>query len=286
MDFKGKLALITGGSSGIGLATAKKLAAQGSNVWIFARDPEKLDAACQDISAARLDPGQKVGAISVDITQKDKVDAAAKELLQRAGIPDLLINSAGFVQPGLFAEQDLEIYRKTMDLNYFGAIYVTRAFLPAMIQRGSGHIVNISSEAGIIGLYGYSSYGPTKFAIRALSDSMRYELDEHGIRVSVVFPPDTQTPQLEYEQPFKPPLLVELEKGNKVLTADQVAEAIIKGVAKNHYIITPGSESPLYFGLTNFFGLIYPVMNVLLAQARRSLNNRNGNGAAKNNGRH
>lgn len=286
MDYKGKLALITGGSSGIGLAVAKKLAAQGSHIWLFARDQDKLDAACREISAVRLDPNQKVGAIPVDITQKDQVDAAAAELLQQAGVPDLLINSAGFVQPGLFSEQDLDIYRKTMEVNYFGTLYVTRAVLPAMLNRGSGYITNISSEAGIIGFYGYSSYGPTKFAIRALSDSMRYELADQGIRVSVVFPPDTQTPQLEYEQPFKPALLVELEKDNKVLTADAVAESIIKGVAKNRYIITPGSESPLYYGLTNFFGLVYPVMDFMLAQARRSLNSRDGNGAAKHNSGH
>ena len=286
MNYQGKLALITGGSSGIGLALAKKLAAQGCHVWLFARDPVKLDAACHEISAARLDPSQKVGATSVDITQKDSVASVTTELLQQAGVPDLLINSAGFVQPGLFSEQDLDVYRKTMDVNYFGTVYVTRAVLPAMLKRGSGHIVNISSEAGIIGLYGYSSYSPTKFAIRALSDSMRYELTDQGIRISVVFPPDTQTPQLEYEQPFKPPLLVELEKDNKVLSADAVADAIMKGIAQNRYIITPGSESPLYYGLTNFFGLVYPVMDFMLAQARRSLRGRDGNSAAKNHGGH
>lgn len=286
MDLKGKLSLITGGSSGIGLALAKKLAAQGSHVWLFARDQAKLDNACQEISAARQAPSQKVGATSVDITQPDQVAAAANALFQQAGVPDLLINSAGFVQPGLFSEQDLEIYRKTMDVNYFGTLYVTRAVLPAMLARGSGHIVNISSEAGIIGFYGYSSYGPTKFAIRALSDSLRYELADKGINISVVFPPDTKTPQLEYEQPFKPPLLVELEKDNKVLTADAVADAIMKGIAQKRYIITPGPESPLYFGLTNFFGLVYPVMDFMLASARRSLRGRDPKGIAEHDRSH
>lgn len=286
MDLKGKLSLITGGSSGIGLALAKKLAAQGSHIWLFARDSNKLEAACQVISAACLDPTQKVGASSVDVSQYDQVTAAADKLIQNAGVPDLIFNSAGFAEPGYFSEQDLAIYRQAMDINYFGTLYTTRAFLPAMIQRRSGYIVNISSIAGFMGVYGYSSYSPSKFAVRGLSDIMRYELAEHGIHVSVVFPPDTQTPQLEYEQPFKPPVLVEIDKANKVMTADAVADAIIKGVSHGQYIITPGFDSSLYFKLTNFFGLVYPVMDFMIAQARRSLSRGNGNGAAKNNGRH
>jgi 3-dehydrosphinganine reductase len=158
-----------------------------------------------------------------------------------------------------------------MDVNYFGTLYAIQSLLPGMIARGSGHIVNLSSVAGILGVYGYSAYGPTKFAIRGLSDTLRYELAEHGIRVSVVFPPDTQTPQLEYENQYKPPLLVELDKNNKVLSAETVAKSILKGVARGQYIITPGFDSTLYYQLTNFFGLVYPVMEFMVAQARRAI---------------
>lgn len=282
MNYQGKLSLITGGSSGIGLALAKQLAAQGSNVWLLARDPQKLEQARQEVSAARQSQDQKVGTLTADVSQWDEVTKAAGDLVQQAGIPDLLFNSAGISQPGFFAEQDLDIFRKTMEINYFGTLYMTKALLPGMIQRRSGHIVNISSVAGFLGLYGYSAYGPTKFAIRGLSDSMRYELSEHGIGVSVVFPPDTQTPQLEYEIPYKPPILVELDKSNKIMTADSVAESILKGVARGRYTITPGGDSWLYFQLTNFFGLVYPVMDFMVAQGRRAVNSHNGNSAAKN----
>ncbi len=174
-----------------------------------------------------------------------------------------------------------------MDVNYFGTLHVIQSLLPGMIERGSGHIVNISSVAGILGVYGYSAYGPTKFAIRGLSDSLRYELAEHGIRVSVVFPPDTQTPQLDYENQYKPPVLVELDKANKVMTAEAVAQSILNGVARGQYAITPGFDSTLYYQLTNFFGLVYPVMEFMVAQARRTLRKSpNRDGAAKNNGRH
>ena len=286
MKFENKLTLITGGSSGIGLALAQKLAAQGSHVWILARDPAKLDAACQKIEAARRDPNQQVGTISADVTNFEQVSTALERFASTTGVPDLLVNSAGWAQQGLFAEADIDLIRKHMEIDYYGTVHVIKALLPGMIQRGSGHIVNISSLAGMFGVYGYSTYGPAKFAVRGLSDVLRYELKEHGIGVSLVFPPDTQTPGLEHELAFKPPLLAELDKGTKVLTAEAVADAISKGVARERYIITPGFDSNLYFQLTNFFGLVYPVMDFMLAQARRSLRKGIGNDAAKKNSAH
>jgi 3-dehydrosphinganine reductase len=97
-----------------------------------------------------------------------------------------------------------------------------------------------------------------------------------GIRVSIVFPPDTQTPQLEYENQHKPPVLRELDKANKVLQPDTVADAVLKGVAKGRYVITPGFDSSLYFQLTNFFGLVYPVMDRMVAAARKAVSRSNG----------
>jgi 3-dehydrosphinganine reductase len=287
MKFENTLSLITGGSSGIGLALAKKLAAQGAHVWILARDPARLDAASQEITAARRSASQLVGSISADVSDYEQVSAVLAKFSDSKGVPDLLVNSAGITRPGYFTEMGMEIHRANMEVNYFGTLNVTKTLLPGMIQRGSGHIVNISSLAGMFGVYGYSAYGPSKFAIRGLSDSLRYELKEHGIHVSVVFPPDTQTPQLEYEQPYKPPITVELDKANKILSAEAVADAIVQGVARERYIITPGFDSTLYYQLTNFFGLVYPVMEFMVAQARRTLRKpSNRDGAAKNDHSH
>ncbi len=283
MKFENQLALITGGSSGIGFALARKLAAQGAHVWILARNPASLEAACQEIRAARRSSNQQVGSLSADVTNYEQLSAALQKFVNSNGVPNLLVNSAGIARPGYFAELDLEIFRAHMEVNYFGTVYVTKTLLPGMIQRKSGHIVNISSIAGYLGTYGYSAYGPSKFAIRGLSDTLRYELAEHGIHVSVVFPPDTQTPQLEAERPYKPPVLVELDKSNKVMTADAVADSILQGVARERYVITPGFDSTLYYQLTNFFGLVYPAMNFMVASARRTLrNNAGNNGAAQN----
>lgn len=280
MDFAGKRALITGGSSGIGLALAKKLAAHGADVWILARDAARIETACAEIRAARRTESTRVGSITADVADAPGVGAALAEFAQREGAPDLLINSAGVTRPGYFTDLDLDVFREMMEINYLGTVAVIKALLPWMITRGSGYIVNVSSIAGFLSVYGYSAYGPSKFAVRGLSDVLRYELEEYGIRVSVVFPPDTQTPQLDFENPLKPPVLQKLDESNKVLTADAVAESILRNVARGRYIITPGFDSSLYFQLTNFFGLVYPVMGSMVRQARRAV------GGAKNNRTH
>jgi len=286
MNFQGKHALITGGSSGIGLALAKKLAALGAHIWILARDAERLDAACIEIQKHRTNPDQQIDVLIGDVSRQDQINSVLEAHTSRFGPFDLVINCAGVTQPGKFLEMDLEIFRSMMEINYFGTLYVLKALLPGMVARGSGYVVNVSSVAGFLGLYGYSSYGPSKFAVRGLSDTLRSELAEHGIGVSLVFPPDTQTPQLEYETPFKPLVLQELDKNNKVLTADAVAEAVIKGIDRGRYIITPGFDSTLYFHLTNFFGLVYPVMDLMVAQARRAIHRSNSSRAAKDNHTH
>ena len=267
--FAGKHALITGGSSGIGLEIAKKLARLGAVVTILARDPKKLDSACTQIREAA--PAGQVSSIQADVTDRDAIKTETAEIEKRAGAPDLLFNCASIADAGRFVDHDYAIFHEMMEINYFGTLNMIMAVLPGMIKRGSGHIVNLSSVAGYMGIYGYSAYGPTKFAVRGLSDTLRSELTEQGIRVSIVFPSDTQTPQLDYENQHKPPILRELDKSNKVLPADVVAESILKGVVKGRYVITPSFESSLYYQLTNFFGLVYPVMDVMVAAARRAV---------------
>jgi len=264
--FEGKSALITGGSSGIGLALAKQLAGAGAHIIIVARDDKKLQLARQEILSARQDSSQRVESISIDIADLQQVASS----LGTIPAPDYLFNNAGVAQPGLFAEMDLSLFSWMMDINYFGTVHVTKTLLPGMILRGSGHIINFSSITGFHGIYGYSAYGPSKFAIRGLSDVLRAELAPHHIRVSVVFPPDTNTPQLEYENQFKPDILVELDKLNKVQEPAKVARAVLQGVARGSYIITPGFDSTFFYHLNNLLGnLSYRVMDLMLANARR-----------------
>lgn len=269
MDFyRGKLVLITGGSSGIGLALAKGVAASGGNVAILARTKKMLSTAETEIKSSQKDSGQKVFSIMADITQQEKLTSVLEKFVAAAGIPDIVINSAGVAHPGKFTALDPDIFRWMMDVNYFGTVNVLKALLPQMQQRRSGTIVNISSIAGFIGVYGYSAYGASKYAVRGLSDVLRSELKPYGLKVSVVFPPDTETPQLEYESQYKPFITKEVAGSAKLMSADTVADDILKQVALGKYIILPGSEGKLLFTAQNLLGrLLYPIMDMMVNSA-------------------
>lgn len=271
-SFSGINALITGGSSGIGLALAKKLAAFNANIWILGRDLRKLESAYHQICDAQANRSQQVSIIQADITDKDSLDKALAGPLNQITAPDLLINSAGITHPGLFDQMDLRFHRTNMESNYFGTLHTILAVVPGMINRKTGHIVNISSLVGIHGLYGYSAYAPSKFAVKGLSDVLRYELKPHGIHVSVAFPSDTDTPQLEYENKFKPPVLKALVESNtKPYSAEFVADRILRGISRKKYLIFPTTDSVLWFTAYSLLPgeLVYYLVDLLMNQAQR-----------------
>lgn len=269
MEYRHKTALITGGSSGIGLALAKSLSAMGANVWILARHQETLESALKGIQEAKQSPDQNCGCVVCDVTDENLVSAAIEQVSQAAGVPDLLINSAGVAHPGYVEDLDTKIFRWMMEVNYFGTVYTTKACLPQMLKRGSGHIVNISSIAGFLGVFGYTAYGASKFAVSGFSDVLRAELKPCGIRVSIVFPPDTKTAQLDYENQFKPLETKALAGTTKAMTPEEVADSILKGVSRGKYIILPGMEAKLLYRLSGIVGnAVYPVMDYMIAQSR------------------
>jgi 3-dehydrosphinganine reductase len=276
-SFDGKTALITGGSSGIGLALACQLAAEGAHIWILARDPEKLENACVEINAARRSDQQQVRTIPADVADAASLTAALNPFFSEHGTPDLLINSAGITQPGMFVDLDLAHHRANMEINFFGTLHVVQAVTPGMIARGSGHIVNISSIAGIHGVPGYGAYTPSKFAVRGLTDVLYYELKPHGIQVSIVFPTDTQTPQLDYDKQHQPQFLKILtESNNKTLPAGEVAAKILRDVKRGRYLITPSTDAILFYTLNGLpWMLPYYYVGRLVADARRKLAKRN-----------
>jgi 3-dehydrosphinganine reductase len=269
MDFTDKIALITGGSSGIGLALARQLAARRARVWILARNKDKLAQAIQTIEAARSG-SQPCGWISADVTDWETVKTAVAEIIQKAGLPDLVINSAGGARPGYFQDLDLSIFRETMDTNYFGALYVTKAVVPGMIQRRSGHIVNICSLAGLIGVFGYTAYGASKFALRGFSDTLRAEMKTYDINVSIAYPPDTDTPQLAYENQFKPFETRAISGSANVMSPDAVAKDILRGIEKGRYMIIPGFEGKMIYHLSRLAGgWTYTILDSIVADARK-----------------
>ena len=269
-EINGKLVLITGGSSGIGLALAEQLFSQGASVVILARDQQRLDAAIPKIDHQRLNPAQKLGALPADVTDEPALRQALANLKSEYGLPDLVINCAGVARPGYAETLELQIFHWTMDINYFGTVNVCQTLLPDLIARGSGHIVNFSSLAGVIGVFGYTAYSGSKFAVRGYSEALRSEMKPKGILVSVVYPPDTDTPQLAWEDQFKPFETRVIAGSDHPLPADKVAADVIKAIRRDKVNIVPGGEAKfLFFAATRLGGGIFPIMDMLVRDAMK-----------------
>jgi 3-dehydrosphinganine reductase len=269
----GKVALVTGGSSGIGKAIACELAERGMCVWLMAQRKDILDTAQKEVEGHRCERNQLIATISADVSDWAQVRRAVLFITEKSGSPDILINSAGVAHPGYIQDLDLNIFTWMMEVNYFGTVYVTKEVIPAMLKRGSGFIVNISSVAGFIGTFGYTAYGASKFAVRGFSDALRAEMKLHNIGVALVYPPDTETPQLEYESSIKPAETKALAGNTKVLSPEEVANEIIRGIERGKYLILPGFESKLLYRLNGILGggLTY-FMDQIIAKEYRRIN--------------
>ncbi len=267
MDFKHTAALITGGSSGIGLALAHTLAGQGTQVALLARRIDGLQTALASLPTSPSGPHMLQVA---DVSDPQQAQQAVDAVMEQFKRIDLLVNSAGVVHPGYVEELDLERFRWMMDINYFGTVYMTRAALPGMMARHAGYIVNIGSFVSRVSVIGYSAYAPSKFAVRGFTDALRMEMKPHGINVSIVYPPDTDTPQLAYENLYKPEELKNLLPEFGVVTPEKVAQAIMSGIQRRRYEIIPdfGSKVLLYLdGVAG--GMRYAVLDWLAERARR-----------------
>lgn len=234
-------AVISGGSSGIGLALARRLAAAGWDLTLMARDAGRLAAARGDLSALG-NGSRRIEIVSVDVADAAAVEDAIAAAIAAQGPPDLLVTSAGIVIPGIFADLPLEAFHRTMAVNYFGTLHFVRAALPAMRRQRSGRIVMIASGAALLGIYGYTAYAPTKFAVRGLAEALRGELTPEGIGVSIVYPPDTDTPQLLEDRRLRPAATSRIAGNAPVLSAERVADAILRGIGRKRFVIAPGAE--------------------------------------------
>ncbi len=260
MELQGIHAIVTGGSSGIGLETARLLAERGARVSLVARDRARLAAAQRETRAIQT--------ASIDVTEPDAVTAGFAKLTAAEGPCDLLVASAGEARPGYFEQLDLEVFRAQMDLDYFGTLHCVRAVVGSMLERGSGTIVGVSSAAGLIGVFGYSAYAPAKYAVRGLMDTLRSELKPHGIHVSCVYPPDTDTPGFARENETKPPETVAASGSINVMSGAKVASKIVRGIEKGRSDITADFQTWL---LRRAGGLVSPIADrVMAAQVRKA----------------
>ncbi len=262
--------IITGGSSGIGRALANQLTQLGAHVSIIARRPALLEETVTELESQRISPHQRLRSYSANVADEQAIQEAITALTADGYPPDILVTAAGFARPGYVQELPLAIFRQTMDVDFFGTLHPIKAVLPTMIARRRGHIVTISSVAGFLPVFGYTAYGAAKFAVRGFSDVLRQEMMDYGIYVSVVFPPNTNTPGLAQENRYKPPETHRVEGATKALSADQVARAIVRGIEKHQAYILPTLETHLYFLLANgLTGVFRWYLSRIVTQARR-----------------
>lgn len=236
-----QIAVISGGSSGIGLACAAELLSRGYRVVLAARSAGRLDAAKAAL-IARI-PAPDPAAITLEPLDVSDIQACG-EMVARIerdlGPIDLLLCSAGIAEPGLFLEQPVERHVAQMQTNYFGTLALVHAVSRPMAVRKRGHIVLIASGAAFVGIYGYAAYAPSKFAVRALAETLRAELAEHGVSVSLACPPDTDTPQYAAEQATKPAATKVISAGGGLYSSEPVARKIISEALKGRFMITHG----------------------------------------------
>jgi 3-dehydrosphinganine reductase len=250
--FANKRVLITGGSSGIGLALARALTQEGAHVCIVARGQARIDEAVAELRKHALAPEQILFGFALDIAEPEQIDAAVAPVLERLGGLDVLINNAGITYPAAFVDTPRDVAEQIMRINVTGTLDVTRAFLPALIAGGGtakgpkqtgGQIAIVSSLAGMLGVFGFAAYAASKFALRGFAESLRQELLIHGISLTLVFPPDTDTPMLHEENKIKPAETKALSGTVKPLPAEFVAAATLAGLRRRRFHVIPGLSS-------------------------------------------
>ena len=216
MNLEGSRCVVTGGSTGIGLATARQLAAAGGRVAICARTAETLEAAATELR----ETGAEILSLRVDVSQEEEVDSLVHAVNEAWGGVDLLINNAGIGVFGTFVDLDIDDYDRVFGVNVRGLFLCSRAFAPGMVEQGGGVIVNVASLAGKNAFAGGAIYSASKHAVMGMSKSMMLDLRPHGVRVLTVCPGTVYTPFFDRVDQFNP---VE----ERSLQADDVAEMIL-----------------------------------------------------------
>ncbi|PIA30821.1 hypothetical protein AQUCO_05400133v1 [Aquilegia coerulea] len=227
IPIKNRHVFITGGSSGIGLALAHQAASQGAQVSILARNQEKLEQARNSIL---LSTGIEVSIFSVDVRDFQ----AVKQAIDEAGPIDVLICNQGVFMAQELDKESLENVKFMLDINLLGCFHLIKAVLPGMKKnrkdRGPGSIALMSSQAGQVGIYGYTAYAASKFGLRGLGEALQQELISENIHVSIICPPDTDTPGLVEENKGRPEVTKIIASSSGAMSADEVAQKALNGI--------------------------------------------------------
>ncbi|VWX61252.1 putative enzyme [Burkholderiales bacterium 8X] len=244
-NIRGKIAIVTGASSGLGESTARHLAARGAKVVLAARRVDRLDAVVAEIRAA----GGEAMAVATDVSKRADLERLAAATIEAFGRIDVLVNNAGVMPLSPIDKLKVDEWDRTIDVNIKGVLYGIAAVLPRMKAQGSGHIVNISSIAGFkvftpIG----TVYSATKYAVRAISEGLRVEVGNSGVRVTIVSPGAVDS-ELKFNttDPDAAAGVNAFYEANQI-PADSVARAIVYAVEQpadvdiNEVVLRPVSQ--------------------------------------------
>ena len=220
----GRVALVTGASSGIGEAAAIALAEAGASVALSARRADRLDALARKIEAA----GGKALALAGDVVEEEVATAAVEKTIAHFGKIDILVNSAGIIQAGGIETSDIAEYRRVMDVNLMATVYTCKAAIAPMKAQGHGDIINISSQAGRKSAPVFNAYSASKHALNSMSDAMRQEVGGYGIRICVLMPGATATEVADNisDPNFRTAMQAHVGKEGAVASSE-IAEAIV-----------------------------------------------------------
>ncbi|KAF9209261.1 3-dehydrosphinganine reductase [Haplosporangium sp. Z 27] len=242
---KGKHVYVTGGSIGLGRCVAIELAKQGAHVTIVARKEGPLKETIElmkQAAANRKDKDnfeQKFHWISADVTDREQSIRALDEASTHFGgrVPDIIMTCAGIAIPKFFVDASIEEFEQQMKLNFFGGLYTVHEATKRMVETGvKGKIVMTASTMGLVGFTGYSSYAPTKFALRGLVETLRNELKIYGIGVHIYYPGTMFSDGYENENKTKPLITRDIE-GNNGITSEEAAKGLFAGLYKGHFAV-------------------------------------------------
>jgi 3-dehydrosphinganine reductase len=270
-SFSGTSGILGGGSRGIGRAIAHDLVRCGGNLLVLARNKADLEKLRAELEQLRSAKDQVIAVEPCDTTSRKEVEAVFSGYIKKHGVPDYLINNVGYSYPQYIEKLTLEDFKKNMDVNYCGQLIPTLTLLPHFMKAKKGHIINVSSMMGYFGVIGYASYCPTKFAIVGLSEVLRHELKPYNINVSILYPPDTDTPGYEKENQTKPEECKAMSESVKMLRPEQVSAALIKGIVKKKYRILPGEAGFVNRMYRHFPRLVRMIIDGDYKKARKKL---------------
>lgn len=226
----GLTAVVTGASSGIGEALALRLARGGARVALVARRADRLEALARQIAAL----GTEALVVPCDVADRAASEAAAARVVEHFGGVDLLVNNAGYGHHRRFLDWDVDDIERMMQVNFFGALYWTKALLPQMVARRRGWVVFVASVAGKLGVPEESAYAASKFAMVGLAEALSYEVEDDGVHVLTVCPGAIRTDFFDEEALRRMPPV----SRRTMVEVEPLVDAIMEALAKGRYEIT------------------------------------------------